>query len=256
MKTRYLLAVVMVSLTGFGQGLKLTNGKFSESLSESVRCGVISRIEVSNVPVSMLDLDTLLEAAKFKADEPYQQALTSRAPASGKIFIILTFEVKDGFSIGRYDYVLGVGNQTAPIEALTVRGAPFDPRVWELRAENGMKVVEALFEIPLPSEPMTGYLRPQLNTTISEDGVALPIGREVDTPPAEPVSTGPEADAAPAAAAEEAEPMKKPEEKAVAEKAPEKKAPEKKAPEKKKPGKKPAKKTNGKTTVNELDDLF
>lgn len=254
MKMRYLFVVVMFSLTGLSQGLKLKNGKFSESLNATVRCGVISQIEISNVPVSILDLDTLLEAGKFNTDEPYQQALTSRAPGQGKIFVILTFEVKEGFSVGRYDYVLVVGKNEAPIQAISVPGKPFDPRVWELKAESGMKIVAALFEIPLPTEPVTGYLQPQLNTTLTDAAVKLPIGREINThPPAEPVSKAPEVDAVPEAPEKKTESAPEPEKKFVTEKASEKKP--KTAP-KKTTEKKPAKSPGKKSTTTELDDLF
>ena len=177
MKTRYLLAVIMVSMTGFGQGLKLKNGTFSEILNVPVRNGVINQIKVSNVPVSILDLDTLLKAGKFDPDEPYQQALTSRAPGAGDIFVILTVDVNKGFSIGRYDYVLRVEDKTVPIKAITMTGKPFDPRVWEIKAEDGVKTVDVLFEIPFPSGPVTALLQPKLDTTIPYGDVKLPVGR-------------------------------------------------------------------------------
>ncbi len=258
-----LLAAWVVGASGVGLAFELVDGRFAEPLAVRVRCGTLIRILISQAAVPWLDLERLLRDGNFQPEEANPAAAGERQPASESAFVILTFEVEKGLSLGRYDYKLLVGDGSYAALAITPGQRPYDPRVWEFVARDNKEDVSMLFEIALPATPTTGLLRAQMDGVLADEPVRLPIGREKAAPlpepapepmaatddgeqPPAPDEAAPEAVAEPAPVPEPVAPAPA----AVAEPAP-KPAPEAKPTPEVKPAPKPAPKPGP-----SLDDLW
>ena len=186
----------------------LPDGEVVNRVVIPFRAGNITRVIMTEKSVSWIQLDPALLAGKFAANEPIPSAQMERTPAEGSIFLILFVQLAAKHSIGRYDYAIECGTETAECLAIAGRDDPFDPRRYQLLDDGSGGDVRLLYQIRCPTRSTEGILRPKLQRTLREVEVDIPLELPVpDAPKVEPNPAAEPGDGAAAAPAEgQAEP--------------------------------------------------
>lgn len=171
--------------------------------------GTVTRVIVTSEAVDWMDMDRLLVRELFQPDEFDLGAQVRRPPQSGKVYVQFTVEVKPARSLGKYDFNLEGGGDTAACLAIApVDADVFDPRRWEITAEHSPELVRMLFEIPRPTLPFEVRLVPALDTTVPLQAGNLTVGRR--PPPEAPAPDDVSDESATPADAAEPEPEPEP----------------------------------------------
>ena len=224
----------------------LPDGEVVSRVVIPFRAGNITRIVMTEKSVSWIDLDPVLLAGKFAPGETVPSALIQRSPDEGTIFVVLMVELAPKHSLGRYDYTLDVGRDSAECQAIARRDDPFARRRHEVEESGSGGTVQMLYQIKCPSRSTSGSLTPKLKRTLHEQDVEIPLELPAPKPPKETAAApaeGAGAETPPAAAGEPAAPTPAEAGKPPAEAAPAAGTPTAKpAEEPKKPGEKPAEK--------------
>lgn len=167
-----------------------------------IRPGRITGCTVEADAVEMNKLKELLLAKKFDPGEYHPTALAKVSPAAGKSFVIFEIRLEPDRSVGRHDYAIQVQDvrETYPCKAMAIGGKPFDPRLWEVTAqEAGIDPVLLLYETAEIDKPTRIVLIPNLNLDIPQENVELTVQPQdwVETKPAVEPLADPTATAAP-----------------------------------------------------------
>jgi len=148
--------------------------------------GFVNMGVVTSKPQTWRDLDGLLLEGKFKPEAQEDRPTIDRPPPEGKQYVILSVQVTLKKSIGKYDYVLKTLKGDFPCLAMgMMRGdenAIFDPRIWEIKYETGMELLQLIFEVPAGTPEAT--LVSALPLTLPPPPVELKLLE--DAPPAAP----------------------------------------------------------------------
>ncbi len=142
-----LIMFSVVSLTLLVLNVDGTASAFEPVEMRSVH---ITDVEVTTDSVTKLDLDKLLLEEVFEPDQDPRDSARERQPEAEKMFVILEVIPKEEKSIGKYDYRLQAADndESFPCIGISVGGEPFDPRLWELTAEDvGVDSVRLLYEV-------------------------------------------------------------------------------------------------------------
>lgn len=91
----------------WGAGAKEDAGWADVKLPVRVHCGRVLRAERTSEAVQWRDMERVLGMKHFRpvaGEDP--RTVIERAPAEGRVYVIVTVEVEPKRSIGRYDYVI------------------------------------------------------------------------------------------------------------------------------------------------------
>ncbi|MFW5996727.1 MAG: hypothetical protein ACOCQP_01815 [Lentisphaeria bacterium] len=133
----------------------------------SIHAGEIVSLTTTTASVNWLELESLMLDGELEQGASAGSAETERSPDDDKLFIIITVELAEDRSIGKYDYDLKVKGDVIECEGMA-RGEdePFDPRTWQVEYDQGQTPVKLLYEVPrFGSEAVIDFI-PALDTTI------------------------------------------------------------------------------------------
>lgn len=160
--------------------------------------GFVNMGRVTGKPQTWRDMDGLLLDGKFKPEAKEERPTIDRPPADGTQYVILSIQLTPKKSISKYDYVLKTLKGDFPCLAMgMMRGeenAIFDPRLWEIRYETGMELLQLVFEVPAGT--MEAMLVSALPLTLPPPSAELKFLE--DAPPAPPATPAADPGAAPA----------------------------------------------------------
>jgi len=152
----------------------------------SIRCGTITAVVLSSAPVTMRNLDAMLEAENYAPTGNEEDfTLIEQAPSEGKQYAIISIRLDPGRSIGRYDYLLTYGDQSFACVAMAMGDRPYDARNWQFIHQVSQPPIRLLYEIPLG---------------MREAAVELALPARLNMPPQRLILAKAEPAAAPAAA--------------------------------------------------------
>lgn len=148
----------------------------------SVRCGTLSTIEIESGSVRTVDLEKALAAGKVTPQSNSPSELTEGLePTSRREFVILTFDLNRGMSLGKTDYRLRLDGRLFPCLGLALgTNNPFDPRRLDIVTKDERQTVRALFEIPEGAEKATLVF--SLPTTMPVEDIPLVLRESSPTP--------------------------------------------------------------------------
>lgn len=145
-------------------------------LEKEIHAGKIVAVTATLAPVKWISLEVILESGKIASDQRVTAAETERAPAAGKMFVVLQVELAESMSIGKYDYRLRVKDTVAACEGLARGRGRFDPRKWQVRAgKEGNQRVRMLFEVPVVTRKTKANLVPRIDTIVPLRTVEIPL---------------------------------------------------------------------------------
>ncbi len=143
-----------------------------------LRSGHLMDAGMTGESIEKINLEKLLLERNFEPDMDPDDALEERSPASGKAFVILEVMLKEGKSIGKYDYRIQFpdAEESFACIGMAVGDAPFDPRLWELTPEDaGIDPVRLLYEIEAAEGEVELVLTPALGLTIRPERVSFTV---------------------------------------------------------------------------------
>lgn len=163
----------------------------------SVRCGTLSTIEIESGSVRTVDLEKALAAGKVTPESNSPSELTEGLePTSGREFVILTFGLNRGMSLGKTDYRLRLDGRLFPCLGLALgTNNPFDPRRLDIVTKDERQTVRALFEIPEGAEKATLVF--SLPTTMPVEDIPLVLRGASPSPEPDQQATSSGEDAPP-----------------------------------------------------------
>ena len=140
-----------------------------------IHAGKILTATTTVSSIRWLDLEKLMLSGNLRSDAPKGTAETDRKPEGKKLFVILEVQLSSGMTIGKYDYKLEIQEKSFECEGLAVGDNSFDPRKWEVNAEDINQPVKLLYEVPRFNAETSAVLTPTLDTTVSLEKLELTL---------------------------------------------------------------------------------
>ena len=140
-----------------------------------IHAGKILSVTTTVSSVPWLNLEDLMLAGNLNSGDQKGTAETERKPEADKLFVILEVQLTSDRSIGKYDYILQIQNKSVECEGLAIGDKPFDPRKWQIDAENVSQSVKLLYEVPRFDSETTAVLTPNLDTIVRLKSLELSL---------------------------------------------------------------------------------
>lgn len=139
--------------------------------STDIHAGAIVEAELTSDSVMLIPVSDILEHQSDPASGDLKPGLLP--PQDDHFYLIVTVDLKDGRTIGRYDYELVADGDRFNCLAMAPENDVFDPRKWQYAASGEDELIRLLYEIPRALDEVSlamalpvGYPLPDVNLTL------------------------------------------------------------------------------------------
>ena len=168
LKSSVSIVFLALGLMTMSENVCAEDAKSVEAFTDlEIHAGKILTVNTTVSSIRWLDLEKLMLSGNLRSDAPNGTAETERKPEGENLFVILEVQLSSGMTIGKYDYKLEIQDESFECEGLAVGDNPFDPRKWEVNAEDINRPVKLLYEVPVFKTETSVVLTPTLDTTVS-----------------------------------------------------------------------------------------
>ena len=174
--------IVLWLMNGFGVvGICVVEG--AVAVDAAIHAGNIVTIERLGRKVRVIDMEKALTRKQFEPKEEEWVQERERNARENHEFIAVVVQLKQGRSIGLFDYHIGYGEgQKAECIGIALSGSVFDPRRWEVISVLGGEQVRMLYEVPINQDVLEITFALPVSVGLKTVEVALDSGDMAGNP--------------------------------------------------------------------------